>query len=60
MFSIFSIPKIVGAIVSFFLICSLVGKPEIPMKMILKLQAETFKVIDQDWGNPAVFNTIDH
>ena len=56
MFSIFSIPKIVGGIVSFVLLCTLIGKPEIPMKMILHLQIETMKVIDIDWGCPAIFD----
>ena len=56
MFSIFSIPRIVGALVSFFLLCSLAGRPDIPMKMILHLKAETFKVIDMDWGNPSIFD----
>ena len=60
MFSFFSIPKIVGAIVSFVLFCTLIGKPEIPMKMILKLQIETMKIIDMDWGNPSVFNRNDY
>ncbi len=54
MFSIFSIPKIVGAIVSFILFCTLIGKPEIPMKMILKLQIETMKMIDLDWVVPRI------
>ena len=49
------IPKIAGAILTFFLFCSLIGRPDIPMKMLLKLQVETFKVIDADWGDPNVF-----
>jgi len=59
MVSFFSIPKIVGAIVSFVLFCTLIGKPEIPIKMILKLQVEILKVIDADWGSPAVFDKSD-
>ena len=56
MFQIFSIVKIIKAIVLFFALFILLGKPEIPMKMILRLQIETMKVIDSDWGCPAVFD----
>ena len=55
----FSIPKIVGAIVTLFLFCSLVGRPDIPMKMILSLQTEAYKHLNADWGNPSIFDKSD-
>ncbi len=51
----FSIPKIVGSVASLILFFSLIERPDIPMKMILKLQTETFKLLDSNWGSPSIF-----
>ncbi len=51
----FSIPKVVGTVVALFSFFIFIGKSDIPIKMILKLQAETFKLLDADWGSPSVF-----
>ena len=56
MFSIFEIVKIV---VGFILMGGLMTRPDIPMKMILKLQKETYTVIDKPWGSPKFFDESD-
>ncbi len=51
----FSIPKIVGTVVVLFSLFIFIGKSDIPMKMILKLQTETSKLLNSSWGSPSAF-----
>ena len=53
MFSIFEIVKIVMGLI---LIGGFMARPDIPMELILKLQKETYTIIDKPWGSPAVFD----
>lgn len=53
---VFSRSKLIKKLLGFIIVGLIGWRPDVALKVVVYLQAESFKVINADWGCPAVFN----
>jgi|GEM_PF-2446674 len=54
--SLTSLTGLAGAFAAFVLACSMVGRPDIPARIIAELRAKALQGTSASWGCPSVFN----
>ncbi len=51
-----ALTTLAGAFLSFYLGCALIGRPDIPIKLVTELRVKVLKGTTASWGCPSVFH----
>lgn len=51
-----ALENLAKAFIAFYIGCAMVGRPDIPIKLIVELRGKTLAQVSQDWGCPSAFN----
>lgn len=51
-----AIENLAKAFIAFYIGCALIGRPDIPIKLILELRGKAIAGASASWGCPSAFN----
>ena len=52
-----ALENLAKAFIAFYIGCAMVGRPDIPIKLIVELRGKTLAQVSGGWGCPSAFNT---
>ncbi len=51
-----SIEGLAKAFIAFYLGCALIGRPDVPLKLVAELRSSALRGTSASWGCPSAFN----
>lgn len=50
-----SLEALIGTFIAFYLGCALIGRPDIPVKVVAEMRAKALTGTSASWGCPSIF-----